>query len=408
MEETDVPDELKEWLIEREVGGNIVEVKSTWPLFGSKKREYVLAAPRLSKIIDTFKNNDYNPRKPDPNRVKQLRASISQLSLLSPLTCAMLPESEDQDEKERVILLDGRHRFEALKQLKEFNSDWSEDPPIDLKILYNLEKSELLILATYMNRTRRNLRKGEYYKKIVDIFEDRKDELAGRDGKPPKESEVFKSIDPNSLQNIDFDLSIGRIVGLVGFDDEEQGRWVPKIGTYQGDKYRSEDDGFNYYCPMTAGNLAVFLRHICKTGPYDDYGDSRMIEIQNVTLLGKLFSTYVLNDKILKRDETKKSTTASKYWVLDAFGKILEEYGAKFSAKKDPLMSDPDLDWKSLEKTVRVFAEVMEEQAAKIKAYKDGGKYEDLRKSWTYQTQQKQVKDPLLNEFKERLPEIFG
>src|SRR5438093_1035659 len=73
-----------------------------------------------------FEDRQYNPRTPSLGRVDELRASISQLGLLSPLTCAYVAQAtpngpntprEKVPIHEDVVLIDGRHRFDALKAL---------------------------------------------------------------------------------------------------------------------------------------------------------------------------------------------------------------------------------------------------------------------------------------------------
>jgi hypothetical protein len=403
----DIPPELKKWLAKVDIKQlDYLKVESNWPFLQKGGRKYILVSPKLSLIANVFDNHDYNPRKPSSGRINELRASISQLSLLSPLTCALLPKSELQESKENVVLLDGRHRFEAIKQLHENFLDWKEDPRVDLKIFYGLDRSDLLILATYMNRTRRNLKKGEYYKAVVGIYENKEEEFISNRGIPPMEKEVFDAIEPGALQDKMSDLSIGRIVGIIGFDPEEYGRWVPNVGTYQGDKYQSED-GLYYYCALTAGNLAVFLRHICQPSPYEDHGERRNIEIANVSKLGEFFNSYVFNERITKRDDPKKSSVASKYWVMHAFGSILEDYRKRFSSE-NYIMSDPNVNLNKLSTVIREFGLIMEKQATIIKKYMTDKRFEDLKRANTYQTELGQVKPWLLEELKIRLPDIFG
>src|SRR5207245_2065052 len=127
-------------------------------------------------------------------------------------------------------LIDGRHRFDALQALSIEDKQWANRARVDLKIYFGLSKSDLFSLSAYLNRTRKSLAKGEYYRVIVRIFEEKKKELEALDGKARTEEAVFKAISAQTISNRDFDLSIGRIVGLVAFDDEEADSWYPMVG----------------------------------------------------------------------------------------------------------------------------------------------------------------------------------
>src|SRR6266566_5239694 len=203
-------------------------------------RKFLLATVDLSKL--QFEENDYNPREANQKKVNELKASVIQLSLLTPLTCAYLdPEDrggEDGKDGEAVVLVDGRHRYIALKQLAAdpASGAWKDNARVDLKVYYGLSKSDLFMLATYLNRTRKNLRKGEYYKVVLDIYQSRELELQEQLGRPVTEAEVFDSISTRAVPDKAFDLSVGRIVAITAFDEEDSKGWYPMVGLSQ--KYR--------------------------------------------------------------------------------------------------------------------------------------------------------------------------
>lgn len=386
------------------VANRAVIGESKWPLMLGK-RKFVLVAPKFSLIKRAFTNHDYNPREPNLGKINEIKGSISQFSMLTPLTCALLPEDAEIKNDEKVILLDGRHRYEALIELTSPIQDWSyNENEVDIKILYGLSKSDLLIMSTYLNRTRKNLKKGEYFASVVKIYEAAELEYLNKKGVMPLESEIFEKIDVNALRDRKFDLSIGRIVGTVAMDPEENGGWAPKVGSSQGQKYMV--DGQNYYCPLTAGNLAVFLRYLCKSDAYNDHGQTRKIEIANVSELGKLFNKLVLDVKLEKRDIPAKSNVASKYWCMDAFGKILSDKKKIFTGSKGTLMSSANIDWGKIEAVVKTYGEIMTIQAEKNRDYLSNNKedLEQLKGLWTYQTQRDQVEKPLKGELENSLP----
>jgi hypothetical protein len=316
------PIELVIWLKAHGASELIPDVASSPPSMGGQVRRYVLATTDLSSL--DFGKNDYNPREPNEGKIRELQASIIQLSLLTPLTCAYLTPAEREEEdgnSEAVVLIDGRHRFSALKLLEKVPSanSWGDHARVDLKVYYGLSRSELYMLAAYLNRTRKNLRKGEYYKVVADIYQAREIELREKEGHPVTETEVFDSVSSKAVPDKQMDLSIGRLVALAAFDDEESKGWYPLVGLSQ--KYRFPE--FTKYSPITAGNLGVFLASLCKVGPYDDTGETRAIELTNVIKLGRHFRQYVTTDLIDSYAQATGVTVSSKHWVLDAFGKIL-------------------------------------------------------------------------------------
>ncbi len=344
-----------------------------------------------------FEKNDYNPRTPSPARVNELLASVRQLSLLSPLTCAFMPLGE----KELVLLIDGRHRYEALEALAKEDPDWARQARVDLKIYYGLSRSDLHVMATYLNRTRRALRKGEYYKAIVKIFEQKELELRQETGKPVKEIDIFNSIHARELTNRDLDLSVGRLVGIAAFDDEEADSWYPLVGTHQHEK--CDIAGQTYYCPLTAGNLAEFLSYLCFGHPYPDLGERRAVELGNVIRLGRLFRSLVLNDPVKQRHDTTHTTVGSKFWCMAALGGLLENSEAIPEAPRgSSALANDDLDWKAIEEVIEGYAKVMKKQADIVRGYKDTSEPGFLKDAWSYQTQREQVRVPLKQELAKR------
>ncbi|HEV8050676.1 MAG TPA: ParB N-terminal domain-containing protein, partial [Thermoplasmata archaeon] len=220
--------ELAAWLVAH--GANKLVYDSSAIPFTDGSRGFYLTSVGLLDL--DFPSDEFNPRTQSTARTKEIQASITTLGLLTPLTCAYIPP--EIGDKSRVVLIDGRHRFKALKALQAIDTGWGKRARVDIKIYFGLERSDLYLLATYLNRTRKNLTKGEYYKVVVDIFDEKKSEIEGRTGKPATEEVVFSEIASKALQNRDFDLSVGRIVGMVAFSPEwGEESWYPMVGSRQ-------------------------------------------------------------------------------------------------------------------------------------------------------------------------------
>ncbi len=400
------PQELVQWLRDRGARENIPDVASAPAKLGGIERDYVLATTRLADL--TFEENDYNPREPDKGKIKELQASIIQLSLLTPLTCAYISKEErdtEDDGREAVVLIDGRHRYSALKGLASdpAANGWGRDARVDLKIYYGLARSDLYMLATYLNRARKNLRKGEYYQAVADIYQKREIELREKKGRPVTEVEVFASVNSKAVPDKQFDLSIGRLVALAAFDEEDPKGWYPLVGLSQKDRFEDQRE----YSPLPAGNLGVFLGHLCLAEAYDDHGEIRAVELTNVVKLGRRFREHVTTSLVPNYMEATGITIASKHWVLDAFGAILAESSLFAKAKqagRQPL-AVTSVDWKSLDKVLIAYRRVMDEQAVAVNAIRreETPPKDFLVKAWTYQTQTKQIVGPLREQLQRKL-----
>jgi hypothetical protein len=378
-----IPKGLGLWL-EKHGAGNWVAGSSKWPGTGEERR-YVLATADFGLL--SFEDHSYNPRKPSDAKINLLLASVRQLSMLSPITCAFI----EGQPKEPVVLIDGRHRFSALQKLAAEEPDWAKKARIDLKVFYGLQKSDLHVLATYLNRTRQKLSKGEYYRAIVNIYDEKLKEMEATTGTTPLETEVFSAINARELSNHDPDLSIGRIVGITAFDEEEEGSWYPLVGMHQHEKFIQGN--LAYYRPLTAGNLAEFLTYLCLSRPYKDRGESRAVEIGNVVTLGEAFREIVLTQPIKDRKRITQTTVACKFWCLAAFGDLLKKY--KSLPEREAPFSAPDLDWDRIRSLLKAYSKVMKDQAKVVSEYKDTKDPEFLNRAWSYQTQKDQVRVPL-------------
>jgi hypothetical protein len=395
--------DLKSW-IKFHKGKPPVEEFSEKPGKQSKPYPFVLTSVPLTQL--RFYSHAFNARTPNSGKVNELRASVVQLGLLSPLTCAYVdPESLPNAHEhpiEPVVLIDGRHRYEALRALRSEDRDWAKRVRIDLKIYYGLERSDLFLLATYLNRTRKALARGEYYKVLVNVFDERKRELEQSDGRPRKEIDVFHDIKSPSITNLNFDMSVGRIVGMTAFDDEENDSWYPMVGTRQQERFDPKKDQFKGFRPLTAGNLAMFLGYLCKKAPYRDLGELRAIEISNVLELGRKFRHKILTP-IVDYETATPTSVCCKHWCLDAFGSILED--SKFfqhrTSEKQTALSDESPDWTSIEKILDAYYEIMEDQAADTNRWKH---HTRPSPPWSYQTQRDQVKLPLYKALVSRIP----
>lgn len=411
-----LPLPLEKWIKEHK--GNPSQIIEGRAPEGKKTRDFVIVNCPLMSL--KFEDHRFNPRQPNAGKINELIASISTLSLLTPLTCAYLDSSDDKGwvgYREDVVLLDGRHRFRALEKLKELYPEWAETTTIDLKIYFNLAKSDIFMLATYLNKTRKALAKGEYYKFIVEIYESKLTEIVQATGKEPTEKEVFKEINARELSNKNFDLSIGRIVGMTAFDDEQEGSWFPYVGLKQQDKIK---DGVHagYFCPITAGNLATLLGHLCSAFPYDDDGSNRATEIANVLTLGVAFQEIVFTP-VYSYDEATGTTVSCKHWPLEAFGQLIEKDWAKElvvnGINEESLLSHTDVDWKKFKELLRTYFTIMTEQADVINKFRRLSKESQnaeaaamVQRAWSYQTQTDQIRPRLKSLVEEKLLWLKG
>ena len=397
--EEKLPGLLRAWIKDHQgvPGDTFVSIA---PDSGNRKNFVIVNCPL--KTLD-FKDHRFNPRMPNKGKVNELIASISSLTLLTPLTCAYLEPSkndESTDSEDTVVLLDGRHRFSALEQLRTDYPEWARDARIDIKIYYNLEKSDVHIIATYLNKTRKALAKGEYYKAIVDIYDSRHDEIVEKSGKEPTEEEIFKSINARDLADKNFDLSVGRIVGMTAFNEEQEGSWYPFVGLRQQDRIKSGDNEGDF-CPLTAGNLATFLKHLCYSSFYTTNDGSRSIEITNVLQLGVLFKNIILKP-VQSYDRANGTTVACKHWTLDALGKLIEEEFKDtlvngFDADRS-LMAHTEIRWDRFKSLLDEYYSIMKDQAEVINKYRDSMDKQDIteaakiiKNAWSYQTQTDQI-----------------
>src|SRR5208283_3049693 len=146
-----VPPELLAWVRTKK---GTPPLQSVTAIPGSPENDHPFVVTSVPVSELRFADHQYNPRHPSLGRVNELRASVHQLGLLSPLTCAYI-----EGGKEEVVLIDGRHRFDALRALETEDKQWAGRARVDLKIYFGLAKSDLFQLATYLNRTRKALAK---------------------------------------------------------------------------------------------------------------------------------------------------------------------------------------------------------------------------------------------------------
>ena len=358
---------------------------------GGKTRAFALTSCPLVNL--KFDDHKFNPRTPNQGKVHELMASISVLTLLTPLTCVFIPSDKTTNKEgtdETVFLLDGRHRFEALLELAKTDSDWEQKAKVDLKIYYGLQASDVYMLATYLNKTRKSLAKGEYYKFIAKIYDSKYDEIVRSEAVEPDEIRVFKDISSRELTSKNFDLSIGRIVGYTAFDPEQDGSWYPMVGLKQQDKI-DDPKAKGKFCPITAGNMATFLRHLCSEQPYGKKDmERRSVEIGNVLTLGEYFRKIILHP-VDSYEEATGTTVSCKHWPLDALGSLIEsdwssellnEGGSGYK-----LLAHDDIKWERFSEILHAYYHIMSDQAIMINNYRSSENISELREAWSYQTQ---------------------
>ncbi|MEA3191514.1 MAG: hypothetical protein QOD77_2096 [Thermoplasmata archaeon] len=359
---------------------------------------FVLGTVRLAAL--RFKSHRFNPREPSEQRVLELMDSVRRLSLLNPLVCAYLAPDERGADDDLVVLIDGRHRHEALVRLAQENPEWAARARVDVKVYLGLSRSQLLVLATYLNRNRAALKKGEYYQSVARIYDERARELARR-GAPPTERAVFRDLHGRELANRDFDLSIGRLVGLAAFARQPQPSWWPLVGSHQ-NQLLGPESRMQGFAPLTAGNLAELLRPLCRDRPYDDTGASRRQELRNVLRLGTVFRRHCLAP--LADRAASRTSVACKHWMVAAFGRILAASSLFPAAPAVAPLAGRFVDWGAVDLVVQHYGDVAEEQAAVVANYRATSRDEFLAKAWSHQTQRDQVAVPLLRELQRRVP----
>jgi hypothetical protein len=290
-----------------------------------------------------------------------------------------------------------------------------DDAKVDLKVYYNLSESDLYLLATFLNRTRRALKKGEYFAALVNIYDSRREELERETGKPQKESAIFSNLQRPEIADRDFDLAVGRIVGITAFDEEEAGRWYPFVGRQQHDRFEFKDGGGDAevgYCPLTAGNMAEFLRPLCKIGPFNDFGESRAVEIHNVLRLGEIFRKEGILKAVKSYREPDATIVACKHWCIAAFGRILASAPiTPRSSEAESILSNTKIDWTNTRKLVAAYMTVMEDQVPiieKAQAETDPGKRASiLQKAWSYQTIGGRVEASMVAALRKEVPNLL-
>jgi ParB-like nuclease domain len=395
--------DLQDWLTKNQAA-KLVFDRSAIP-YSKHTRGFFLTSVRLSTL--TFPSDEFNPRTQTTARTNEIRASITSLGLLTPLTCAYIPA--DNGDPSRVVLIDGRHRFKALKQLEGQDPDWGGRARVDLKIYVGLERSDLYLLAAYLNRTRKNLTKGEYYKVVVEIFDEKKAEIEGREGSPAGEERVFGAIAQKALQSRDFDLSVGRVVGMVAFtQDYGDDSWFPMVGSRQQEAY----DGplkLSGYKPITAGNLAAFLRHLCWAGPYPTEQESyRATELTNVGKLGELFRDRLIKAPVRNYDEATETTMGCKHWTLVSLGIIFRESRLFAPRRQKGLsaLSEEKVKWPIIRRALDAYADEMADQARRYNEARASGENIEYGKIWAYQTQSDLIIPRLRPAIVARAPEM--
>jgi ParB-like nuclease family protein len=396
-----LPNELNDWLETR--NGSHADPDVSRVPAGTSPKSFIVGTVKFNGL--NFRNHEFNPRNPNESKVNELLASIRRLALLNPLVCAFLDRSERKNRNESVVLIDGRHRYEALSRLAEEDEPWRNHARIDVKIYYGLNRSELFLLSTYLNRNRRALKKGEYYRSVVRIYEERRRELESHSKKRIRESQVVHALHGRELTNRDFDLSIGRLVGSCAFDPRHGDSWYPLVGSNQ-NQLLAPDTGLAGFAPLTAGNLSEFLRHLCRDRPYDDFGEARERERENVLEFGRLLRKTILRP-VADRGIATATTVGCKFWVFSSFGRILASssiFKREHASGIAPLASK-FVDWDKIQVVLEAYRRVAEEQAIVVNRYRDTSGEEFLDRAWSYQTQRDQVGVRLLKELRRFVPE---
>ena len=410
-----IPDGLRDWIIKR-CGDKYTIVKCKWPIDDLPKG-YVLCSCPLNEL--NFDDHLYNPRNSSITKVRKLKASIQLMGLFSPLTCAFVEKHLD-----KVLLIDGRHRYDALLMIKEKYPEWAEQVYIDIKIYYNLPPSDLHAMATYLNKTRQKLKKGEYYRALVKIYNRKKEEIEENEGETPTEQYIIENIHGEEYSNKTVDFTTGRIVGLIAFDKNEEGSWYPFIGLGQREKipldeYNKLVSELNLhglksiYKPLTAGSFHDFIRPLCYDKPYPDWGKRRSVEIGNVSEMGVIFRDIFFQRELFDIPQNKQYTATTigcRYWCIVALGQLMNEIKGHLlneNEKNDPLMAHEYPNWNEIKGIFEGYKKSMDIQAQYVKKYiekkraEKSGQEEILEKAWSYRTTKEKVMAPLRDELRE-------
>jgi hypothetical protein len=433
-----IPPELKAWLDERDAFYTSAVARAP----DAEEHPFVLATLPLKSL--NFQDGQYNPREPIPAKIKQLAASISSLTMLTPLTAAHVDISKSGG-TEPVVLLDGRHRFKALemivKRQKELGetSRWSVDDRIDVKIYHSLSRSQLNALSVFLNEGRRSLKKGEYYSGLLTMYNNRAKEMSAKLHRMPNETEVFETLrNKKGITNLNLDLSIGLHVARAGFDGEAKG-WFPFVGKGQGspikgnveESFKTNEQDFNEgvwgdekkrfeqkfddtkvslegSCPITAGNLAYFLKPLCRPSafPGEKSYDFRSTELQVVRRLGEEFQKCGILTGIENRGVTP-ALLACKHWTIRSFSNLLAGLPELMAIKGDEesILANAEREHEQLiKKGINAYAKACFAAAPKVNQFRDGltanGDLDDTS-LWAVQTQPRFILPGLAEALKE-------
>lgn len=296
----------------------------------AESREIFLGSIPLKWISH---NHRLNPRIPRHQFLKQLQGDIKSLGLLTPLTCALVDRGDIEAGTYEMLVIDGRHRLEAINQLLNGITE-DTDGNVDVKVISpEAPESFLYQLSLYLNRTRKALKKGEYFKHITELWQKAVEEMTTPDG-PPLESAVFEFLKGTSeLYDAKKDLTIGRIIGELL--QTEIGDSFIAIG--QGEKLYYQENIITKV--ITAQNFQNLITPFVSFKAYDEPepSESRSKEIMNAIKLAEILYDTLYHPKYLSDIKYRPSETtdykqpipspgaiAGKSWITAACSDMLD------------------------------------------------------------------------------------
>lgn len=295
---------------------------------------------------EKLKVSRFVTREPDEGYILRLVKSIRKIGLIAPLTCF-----KESDGKYQI--LDGQHRFLALKNIEEY---YSGKVVIPIKVYVGLDDVQKQQLALEANEGRRRPKPGERFKTLTEIFEMIKKRLE-KEKKPISEEIICNEMYYAKSKARIAEILIGRIVETLRKDNNSLLSTYKMIQNSQVPKRKIRDMlRHGTYPFITAQNLFFFLRHICRGIPIsleeiEENKNFREYEYENVRkLLDIMVEELVL--KWLDLGPIGMDITISffKRHPFDATGLIVREIFKRCGSHNTqaPAYTNEALDWKKI------------------------------------------------------------
>jgi len=285
----------------------------------------------------TLERHEYQPRAIDHKRVKELKENISIRGLMTPL----IVSERKIDTSIKYLILDGQHRYEALKLLELLDE-------IQAKVYVNLTPEVEMDICREANELRKRPNAGERYRTYNRIYNYYEDFFKNKN-KPYSEADLLiaqKIVAPQKQREV----LIGKIVERLRDEDEIKNfisdAQVPK-------KLIIKDKKTTL---ITAQNLATFLTHLCRTKPItksemDDknYRNLREEEYKNIKHIVEFMIKEIIHPYL--KTDIDTAMDFCKHHPISAIGKIVAEVLLRTTAGGRPNAAayNDNIDWKRTE-----------------------------------------------------------